>query len=172
MSSKMSVGPVVRDHFATLSSSKSVSARWRDYSLAVGVPVLVGVAALIFHWQLASIGEIATTVSILAGLLFALVIYVFQLRIDVAHDPRIANDGIVARLLDELFSNVLYAVLVGLASAVVVMIAANTRTQTDNGLDAVNPWWTAAVLAIVTHLIMTIFMCLKRTRSAYHRLSV
>lgn len=173
MPSKVSVAPIVKDHLATLRDASTGKPRLLDWLLVGGVPLAVGAVALARGFTLTSIADLGAMVAVLAGLLFALVIFVFQLRLQVAHDPRVHKDSVVVPLIDELFANVMYAVVVGLVDAALVMLAANTRVVDSAGtLQAVNVWWSAGIAVVTAHWLLTILMCLKRTRSAYARLAV
>jgi hypothetical protein len=72
----------------------------------------------------------------------------------------------VIDLNDELESNVSYAVLVGiLATALLIFTVATTNK--DNPAGRIS---SAIVAATIIHLILTLFMVLKRARSVYKNL--
>lgn len=170
--SKFSVLPLVSDHLSTLQDQRTNRWRLRDWLELYGLPVLAAVASCWAGVTLQGIGDVVGGLAILAGFLFALVIFVFQLRLQVTHDPRVAPQGRLPRLLDELFANVSYAVLVGLATAVLAVAVSATRTadpKTGN-LPAVNRWWSAVLVLLVAHLMLLIAMALRRTRAAYREL--
>jgi hypothetical protein len=104
--------------------------------------------------------------------LFGLVIFVFQLRLQVTNDPRIPQQGQLPRLIDQLFANVTYAVLVGFAVTVVAMAASATRTTDPKTGDLlpINAWWSGVLVALFLHLALLLGMALKRLHSAYREL--
>ena len=168
MSSKASLFPVIGDHYRTMTDVRSGDYRRRDLFLFLGAPLALAAISVVYGAELPSAGDLIQGVSILTGLLFALVIFVFQLRLQVSSDDRIGPVRRIAILIDELFANVLYAVVVGLATTAVVVIA-GASVGPDSGGEAapVNRWWTGAVVLACSHLLLTIAMCLKRTRAAY-----
>ena len=173
MSSKFSVLPVIEDHLETLQDDRTGNSRWQDRASLYGVPAAAAAAIAIFGVKLQGIGEIVGGLSILAGFLFGLVVFVFQLRIQVSNDPRVAPQGRLLRLLDQLFANVSYAVLIGFVTTSVAIAAAATRStvpKSPGDLLPVNPWWSAALVFFFVHLMLMLGMALRRTRAAYREL--
>ncbi|GAA2839607.1 hypothetical protein [Kribbella solani] len=166
--SKASLFPVIGDHYRTMTDVRSGDYRRRDLVMFLGVPLALASASAIYGAELPTAGDLIQGVSILTGLLFALVIFVFQLRLQVSLDDRIGPVSRIAILIDELFANVLYAVVVGLVTTAVVVVAgASVGPDSGEGAAPVNRWWTAGVVLVCAHLLLTIAMCLKRTRAAY-----
>lgn len=98
-------------------------------------------------------------------------IFVFQLRLGMSTDPRVQGKALLPVLVDQLFSNVLYAVGVSFALTAVTVLAGGTEPQDKHGeLIGLDPWVSAAVAALAVHLLAVISMCLKRTRRAYAEL--
>jgi hypothetical protein len=97
------------------------------------------------------------------GLLFALVIHVFTLGLRITDDPRIGSTGRTARLIDQLQSNVLYAVLVGIATTVALAVASAT-TASGHRTGTI---MTAILVALLAHMVFMVLMILKWMRSAY-----
>lgn len=171
--SKFSVAPVVSDHLKTLRDDRTHRPRWwPDIAVLHGLPLGFATLSLGNGFRLQGIGEVLGGLAILGGFLFALVIFVFQLRISITNDPRISSTAMLPRLIDELFANVSYAVLVGLTTTAVAMAAASTRSaDPKNGnLMAINPWWSAALILLFAHLMLLLGMALRRTRVAYGEL--
>jgi len=164
---KTSVGDVVKEHYATFYDARTKKPRWQDYVLPVVVPVLAGALSAALGWRMSSAGTLTNGLAILTGLLFALVVFVFQLRLDVTRDPRHEGQVSLRRRVDELFHNVLYAILAGL-TATMASVIADAATPKDLPVDR---WWTAALVILGGHLVVTILMCLKRTLLAYRVLN-
>lgn len=170
MSSKFSVRTTVSDHYRTLVDVNSEKVRARDLVVVIGLPAALGalVGALMASRGLrmneigASIGGLAT----FTALLFGLVIWVFQLRMQLDRDPRVDRKGPLVTLVNELFANVNYAVLCGLLTTVLAMIAAAASNS-----QGVNAWWTGFLVAFVTHFVLTVLMCIKRVGSAYRQIN-
>ncbi|SOC53543.1 hypothetical protein SAMN05660748_4490 [Blastococcus aggregatus] len=169
---KFSVGPVISDHLGTLEDERTHTARWQDWAMLYGLPAAAGAPLAIWNVQLQGIGEVVGGLAILAGFLFGLVVFVFQLRLQVTADPRVAPQGLLPRLLDQLFANVSYAVLVGFMTVGVSIAASATRSldAKTGDLMAVNRWWSAVLVLLFAHLMLLLAMSLKRLRRAYQEL--
>lgn len=170
--SKYSVLPLVTDHLSTLKHERSRRVQWPDVLVLYGVPLGLAGLALNRGLRLQGIGEVVGGLAILAGFLFALVIFVFQLRLAVTNDPRVDSTGMLPRLIDRLFATVSYAVLVGIATTGVAMAAASTRGTDPRSGDPepINQWWSAALVLLFVHLLLLLAMTLRRTRIAYREL--
>ncbi|WP_155288387.1 hypothetical protein [Rhodococcoides fascians] len=169
---KFTIGPIVRDHVDTLVDDRRPTGLRRfasDLAMMFGLPAMLGTVVGIVQPQIADPSDIVAGVAILTGLLFAQIIFIFQLRLQVSADPRYPRDGSVLRLIDELFANVSFAVLSGLATTVLAIVAAATLG------DATNTAWdrlaSGALVATGANLVLTVLMCLKRLRDAYKFLS-
>ncbi len=167
MTSKTAVLPLVREHLATLRHARTDKPRVVDHLTQYGLPVLVGVVAPLAGVRLQDAGQIIAGAAVLSGFSFGLAIYVFQLRMEAARDPRVPRGGQLLDLLDELFANVRYSILAGLLAVVVATCAVAFHDGST-----LNAWWTGGVIAIGVHYILTILMCLKRLGSAYRRLTI
>lgn len=173
MSTKLNVTATVYDHFHTLRHSGSDRLNKVDIFVMYGLPAALGAVLVIADVHIKGVSAVIAGVSILTGLLFALVIYVFQLRLQVANDPRVTRGGHLTTLLDELFSNVTYAVLVGLATTLVSVVAATGEAPiSDTWGGGINRWWSGILAIVGVHLVFTVLMCLKRTRAAYEELTI
>lgn len=166
---KFSIAPAVRDHIETLYDNTSDARKLHipDVAAMYGLPLGCAVVSYLFGVRLRGIGEIISGVSVLTGLLFALIVYIFQLRLQVAADPRVVRGGRLTTLLDELFSNISYAVIVGLATSITAITAASLR----NGEGQAPIWISALVIAAGIHLVLTVLMCMKRIREAYRTMT-
>lgn len=156
----------IKDHYATLvDQNRPERPHWPDYAALLGVPVAVGswVSASVRLRDMASyIGGVA----VFTALLFALVIYVFQLRMTLLDNPNVPRDGALAGFVDQVFANVNYAVVVGVVTTTLGMSAAITAG--DDG--RLSPVWSGVVVASGVHLMLVVFMCIKRLRAAYREI--
>jgi membrane associated rhomboid family serine protease len=165
MDSKFSVLPTIRDHYRTLVDQNDDEWYWPDYAVLLGVPAAGGVAVGYFY-QLRDMAAYIGGVAVFTALLFAMVVYVFQLRMQLLSNPFVPRDGALARFVDQLFANVSYAVVVGIATTVVSMAAAVTAPDSGH----VNHVWSGVVVGFGVHLMLVVFMCLKRIRAAYREI--
>jgi hypothetical protein len=172
MDSKFSVVPTIRDHYDTLVDQNTDKWYWPDYVILLGMPMFIGTAVgglLHFHnTGLRDMQSFIGGVAIFTALLFGMVIHVFQLRMQLLTNPAVARDGDLAGFVDQLFANVNYAVVVGIIATAVSMAAAVTRDDAGR----VNPVWSGVVIALGVHLLLVVFMCVKRIRAAYREIKL
>lgn len=164
---KFSVVPLISAHYATFVDARSDTRRKRDYFAFVGVPVAIGAIVIFANVRLGALTAVLTGIATLTGLLFGFVIWTFGLRVQILRDPRIPKLSAAPRRLDELFANASYAALVALTT-IAVAVAAVTAQHGEHA----NRWWSAAVLVLVSHLLLTLAMCLKRLHSAFELLTM
>jgi len=94
-------------------------------------------------------------------------VFIFQLRIDMVGDKRLDADDF--ELVNESFHNVMWAILVGLVVAILLIVGEAA------GALAVPVWGealTATVVVLSTHFLLVIAMCMKRLRRAYERVAM
>lgn len=167
MSSKVAALPLLSDHLDTLRDARTGRRRWRDYALMYVLPLLLAGLAVLLGARLRDAGQVIAGAAVLSGFSFGLAVYVFQLRLEVHRDPRVPRGDKLPEFIDELFANVNYSILVGLL-LVAVSIAGTAFTTTT----ALNAWWTGMIIAIALHYSLTLLMCLKRLRAAYHQMTI
>lgn len=164
-------GSVIGDHFATFLGTYRRPI-WPTIFLQLVVPALAGLAVWHFEVRLRGAPELIAGVSVLAALLFGLVIYVFQLGVDVRGREKGKVPPRLPSLIDQLFQNVLYAVLVAIALLVVFIVAAQFEGPTAKGASSSLPvGWSVGIVVISAHLLAVISQCVKRTRRAYLELA-
>lgn len=167
MTSKLSALPLVSEHLATLRDARTDNLRPLDFVLQFGAPIAAAAGAALAGARLQDAAQVIAGAAVLSGFSFGLAVYVFQLRMEAARDPRVPRGSVLLDLLDELFINVRYSILVGLLAVVV----ATAGVAFHDSVEPLNAWWTAGIVALALHYIATIMMCLKRLGSAYRRLS-
>ncbi|OKX93034.1 hypothetical protein AUP71_11245 [Corynebacterium glutamicum] len=167
MTNKLSPIPVIKSHLDTLRDAQTNKVMISDYATSYGIPIIFGGYSWWREFQVKDVGSFLGGIAVFAALLFALVVFVFQLRITAGNDPRTSDKDRLLKLLDQLFANVSYAVLIGLATTFLGIVSI-WLTDEETGA----PVWLSVFLVIaVTHLVLIIMMCLKRINSAYRRLS-
>jgi hypothetical protein len=134
-------------------------------------PIAGSVLAFIFDWRLTGVAELMAGTAVLAGFLFALMIFVFQLRLQITHDPRVQERLFLPRLVDELFQNVLYSALVSLAFTLAVVVSTVTAPAPASGPVRLEAWPSLIVVALGAHLIGLLYVVIQRTQAAYRELT-
>ncbi|MBF4590433.1 hypothetical protein [Curtobacterium sp. VKM Ac-1395] len=162
---------LIREHFRTLRHHRTNQLLWPDFLLQLPLPVVLGAASWWFDARINDASAIVGGASVLSGFLFGVVIYVFQMRQSLSHDPRVQRQALLPRLVDELFANVLYAVVVSFVLTGAALVTAATQEHTKQGvLIPTPPWITGALVLVAVHLFAVVWMCVKRLRSSYREL--
>lgn len=159
---KSSVFSIATGHFRTLYDARSGRVRIRDLVFQLGFPLTLAATSHLLSWQLSEIDNVVVGVSIIAALLCAMATLIFQIRVNLQGKPQQHRRG--AQLIDEVFANVLWAILVGFFVALLLIIA--------ESFDLLSNEQTAGAVSSVTvfagtHFILVVSMCLKRLQSAY-----
>ncbi|MFD1722404.1 hypothetical protein [Amnibacterium endophyticum] len=162
-------------HWSTLRNATNGRFLWREIALQVVAPVVIAGAALVGHVRINDASAVTNGASILSGFLFGLGLYVFQLRVQIAHDPQAPDQPrrvLLPRLIDELFVNVLWAVLVSFALTFTALAVGATQGHDKSGtVIPTSPLVTAGLVLLASHLLAVVLMCIRRTRRAYIELT-
>lgn len=160
MSSKTDMRPIVRAHLQTLRNNRTNRPSVIDYFVQIGIPIALGAVMACTRTAFSDISALLTVVSILAGLSFALAIFVFEIRQSLKQKYR--KDSAVLEIVDELFQNVIYSVLIGLISTGLGALS----TVFAKGSTAELVFQVLAVVA-TSHFFIVLLMCLKRLNAVY-----
>lgn len=165
---KSSVVDIARDHFLTLRDNRK-----REFALNAGdmfeqiaLPVLFGLFTWWRGWSLGDATGAIAGISIVAALMCAMAVFIFQIRQQIHHDDRLNDDDFV--LVDEVFSNVMWAILVGLFLALYLVVCSAAGLLEDTATGHI---MTAVAVAFGFHFVFVVGMCLKRLRRAYQRIA-
>lgn len=127
---------------------------------------IVGVS--VWQWRIPSVTEAIAGVSITSGLLFGLLVFAFQLRLQVAHDPRSQQRLSVPRLIDQLFGTIVVATVTGGILVALLLIAASTVSSGLFGWTPSLHWgWTLILLPGGTLYFTLLLVVVARVYSAY-----
>lgn len=172
MSSKLSPRTIIVEHFDTFYDHRDLTGSrrksWTDYAVMIGVPVVVFAVFMLFDWRVQDFGQVLAGIAILTGFAFALIVFVFQLRLDLVERRAVHPGGVAARLVNELFTNVSYATLVGLAT-VVFLVAAGALGAPPDAPGALGLFTSSIAVFLGSHFFLTLVMCIKRLYTAYDR---
>src|SRR5262245_61005395 len=161
--SKFSPLALVQEHYDTLRNYQTGRASAVDFVVLLGVPGGAAGASAALGGQARNIPEVLTAVAILTGLIFNVFVLIFDLTARAVDRLSGESRDLVRALGDELRANVSYAVLVGLTLTVILGgIAMFTDTASPLGR-----FVTAVVVFAGVHLLLTIFMVLKRVRAMF-----
>ncbi|MFJ5805078.1 hypothetical protein [Streptomyces sp. NPDC093093] len=169
MSEKWSITDIAAAHFATYVDARTGKRRKSDFAAFVGIPIALGFSAGILrnfgHLELYDVSKLVGGVGIFTGLLFGLLTNVFTLSLKLQRDEDLA-DHETAKSVKELFANVSWAVIVGLAMVTLLVVCSSVTSPKD----PVSRAWTAVLVALFAHLILTVLMSLKRLWMAHSKI--
>ncbi|MGN2361363.1 hypothetical protein [Streptomyces luridiscabiei] len=153
--------PIVKDHFNTLRSHSTNKIMWTEVVFFYGTPLLVGSLGVILSWKVAGVGNILAAFAILAGLLFNLLVLLFDVAAKAAQAGGLTDQNVRLKLARQLQSNVTYALLIALTSAGILGVASGM------GMEQVNRWLSGILLVFLAHFTLTLLMIMRRIRSAF-----
>lgn len=165
---KINVASVVRDHYATLRNARTGRASPGDYIAMIGLPVALAGLVLLFELEFHGARVLASAVSVFAALLFGLLGSVLSMILGAAREARERGEGTDATrrqafIVEQFGANVAYAVLIAITAAVIVAAVAIATPPNQNGIQVVPTPASAALTAVLAHLVFTLLMLLKRT---------
>ena len=164
---KASLWRVPADHFHTLYDNRSGHPDWRSITWQTVVPLATGAIVWRLGAKITEVDGAVSGISILAGLLFAMAVFLFQLRVTLGKDRRLTQDDVV--LVDECMANTLWAILWGLGLALFLIVCGAGGWI---GSLSTGPILTGVAVAASVHFLLVIAMCLKRLRRAYERIAM
>lgn len=164
MTSKWSVLGIFSDHFQTLSDARTGKPRIADYISFYLVPLAGAIVGYFVDFRVKGAEGVLAGVAVYTALLFGLIVHVFQLRMRMIDQQ--SSHSRLAELIDELETNMSYTILVGIVSTGVLIyaIAASDKDSPVNAL------LSAIIVFLLLHLVLSLLMILKRTRSVYKRI--
>ena len=164
---KSSLFGIPKDHFRTLYDAHTEKVRWRDLASQIVVPVACGGLTALSGAKLADVSAAVAGISIVAGLLFSMAVFLFQLRISLPDDRRLLPKDL--DLIDECMKNTLWAIVWGLTLVLfLVVVGAGAWISSDGS----GPILTGVAVGGSVHFLLVIGMCLKRLRRAYERIGM
>lgn len=164
---KSSLWRIPVDHFRTLYDARTNKTDWWAWFAQIGIPCCTGIAAGLMGAKLKDVGNAVAGVSIVAGLLFSMSVFLFQLRTSLGQDKRLTE--VDYRLVDECMSNTLWAIVWGLTLTVYLVVVGT------GGWISQGPWatiLTGIAIAASVHFLIVIMMCIKRLRRSYERIAM
>lgn len=162
---KSSVIGIAARYFKTLIDARTGKPSFRDVTAQIIAPAFVGVPCYFGGWELHNPSNAIVGISIVAALMCAMAALVFQIRLDLNKklDPRVLPSN--RKLVDQLFDDILWAILFGLMLALYLIIFDCA------GLFVAEPpvgnILSAVAVSFAAHFAMVIGMCLKRMQRAY-----
>ena len=164
---KASLWRVPADHFSTHYDNRTGRPDWRGIAAQALLPLIAGTATWKLGAKIADVGGAVSGISIVAGLLFTMAVFLFQFRTSLDNDKRLGEDDFA--LVDECMANTLWAILWGVTLAVYLIVCDAGKWICN---DSWGPALTGIAVAGIVHFLLVIGMCLKRLRRAYERIAM
>ncbi|MFF9701615.1 hypothetical protein [Streptomyces griseofuscus] len=162
MTTMIDLTPIAKDHFNSLRSHATGKIMWKQVAFFYGLPVLLASAGCSFSWKISGVDNILAAFAILTGLLFNLLVLLFDVAAKAAEGVGGTTDqNARLKLAKHLQANVTYALLVALVATTILGVCAGMD------MDKLNRWASGAVLLFLSHFMLTLLMILKRIRSAF-----
>lgn len=119
MFDKINIAQIVRSHLDTLKNDNTKKAGWDDYLTFLVLPVTVALVLLAFDVRLneRSTNIIITSLSILVGLLFNVIVLLFDLV------SKNGKRSLKNRILKEVLANITFSVLLAIISIILTLLA-------------------------------------------------
>lgn len=168
---KMNLTNVYLKYFATLVDARTEKICYSDVGIQVVAP-LVGGAAFFACWPLdpqavdSLSTDVITAVSIISALLCGVAVMIFQLRLQLTSSDGPIPTSDESKLIDELFNEVLWAVLCGFGTVLLLALRAAAPMGTDI--------WKIDIslsVALMINFVMATSMCIKRLSAAYEMIT-
>jgi len=151
MLNKINICKIITNHFATLHNESTGKFGFDDFFTFLLLPILISVALSIFNISLtdSAITIIITTLSILVGLLFNVIVIIFDI---------IKRDGtkrLKNRILNELLTNISFSIIL----SIVIIIFTLVTYFTNKYVEIVS---TGFVYFFLCVYFFTVLMIIKR----------
>lgn len=145
--------------------------RFPDILVQFIIPICCSVLSFVLLWtevieskQLSTfVSNAIVAISIISGLMCALAVLIFQLRAQISTEKSIEVRDAEYKLIDQLFNDVLWDVVVGFASAILLVISSGAIPS----MSLVACLVMAVSVLCVTHFFLVAAMCLKHLSIAH-----
>ena len=168
-----------RDSWSANSGAQLKRDRRRAFAFFYLIPTAAGLVFVIWHVELNSIAPYLTAVSVFTGLLFGLLILVFNTAITLRKDgSALSNAHNVQLTISDLRATIAYSIAVAIALVVVLAIAtafmmtdAPAKGSTVIPVPHLGWYWTPVLVWLAVHLVLNVGKILERIRTAFNYIS-
>lgn len=170
--SKISLYYVVKNYIASLHRGDEKKISKFDVFYQIITPLIIAVVITVNANELHdSLNEalqgLLTWVSITSSLIFAVVVMVYQLRMQLIAQNEIKTEGNELRVIDEIFYCTLWAVVAGFTSAAFIVV--KPLVSTYNTL--IGDLFAGLAIALSLNLVLVTCMTIKRIGITYEVIS-
>ena len=157
MLTKIDVTKIIINHFATLQNANSKKASFDDYLTFLLMPLLF--TGVLFYFKVyvteTAINVIISTLSILVGLLFNVVVLIFDII------KRDSQNKIKNIVLKQILSNIAFTILLSIISILFTLL-----TLIENNISKIV--FNSILFFLLFNFVITVLMILKRMFHLFH----
>lgn len=148
---KINISQILKSHFATLQNDNTKKVEFDDYLTFLIVPVIIASGLLYFDVQLdaSALNIVITTLSILVGLLFNVIVLIFDII------KRDATHKLKNMILKQLLANISFTILLSILTILFTL-------ATYFSIEIIKEIATWIVYFLLTIFLFTVLMVLKR----------
>lgn len=139
---------------------------WTQVLLQLALPIAVGILMRTNGFRVSALSDVLAGLAIITGFLFTLLVFIFQLRLQIKDQTQYSTYVSLHRLINELFAQVNWAIWVSLVSAAATVLSL-AKLSDETLLSALG---TGLFAGVTVHLLAVLFACTQRTRAAYREL--
>lgn len=181
MSAKINICVIIKDHFDTLRDNRDNKLSMLDIFTLFGIPIIIVIAVMMSKYIINKefVSLVVNFASIVTSLLISVLVLIYDQYSKVDVDSDVSENDIKVKikkreLLEQLFSNVSFTILMGIITVIFCLIL-NTFTITASGYyEAItfsvadypvtmsSSLFMPFILFFLLEMIFTLFMGLKR----------
>lgn len=170
--SKISLCYVAKNYIASLHPGDEKNISKFDVFCQIITPLIIAVVIIVnadkFHDSLdEALHGLLTWVSITSSLIFAVVVMIYQLRMQLISQKDIKHEGNELRVIDEIFYCTLWAVVAGFTSAAFIVIKPLASTYSA----LIGNLFAGLAIAFSLNLVLVTCMTIKRIGITYEVIS-
>lgn len=164
--SKINILPIIDAHLDTLRDDSFGGRSTLDYVVFIGLPVCLGVVLDVLHYgfRVDAVNGLLSAFAILSGLMLNLLVLVFTLASSTS--PLSLDVKLRKRVLNEVFVNICFSILVAIAVVVTAVIALSYMRSIPGARTGIIA--TFFLSSCTFNFILTVLMILKRMYAILH----
>jgi hypothetical protein len=154
VTSKIDLRAIVGDHVSTFKDEGTKKYSLLDFGVMIGLPAAfaIGAAAACFHIPDSHVGTLISAFAIFGGLLFNVLVLIYSFS---ASDPDAVDADVRARLVQQSFANISFAVMSSLLAVMLLVLLLFVNGIVQSIIEAL-------IYFIGLNFLLTMLMVLKR----------
>ena len=158
--SKINLLPIFRDQFLTMRDARTSKISKVDLLSFYGIPIIFGILSSSLGWKVRGVGNILASLSLMAGLLFNLLILLYDTAVRIRDST--GEYGEHRRVLvRELQANVTYALTISLMAATLLGVMSIV------GIEIIGNPYCLIIVSLLCHFVLLLGMILVGIRATF-----